>query len=368
MDTHLLNLTNAPIFLEAVDALRRKTSKSPVLLVFDTLESYQVFQRSMVEGLQGVLEAVIGFLADERLHGLSIKLFLPAEIYDRVIAGFPGKIRTGTVFMRWRAADLIAVLARRYLSVLQRTKAISEERLLDLEVTVSHAYNGSDGRHLRGDFWYETGFLPSTIKNMIGGEEDCFAYLLRHSMRRPRDIITAQMQEIVNLAVTKKEFPYISAQTVVDGVHSPKALEQILGEALAPYEDEFDRTLLSDARTIFYERPVVMTGLELKRFSREMYGLHPLEHVDESSFVDMLLQCGVIGQMTDQREARRHSIYRTAAFEHLMEGNLPLADRLTYCVHPVMANVFGMKRPEEGWVVYPIPYDETWLEEAVGVI
>ena len=273
--------------------------------------------------------------------------------------------------MRWRAADLVAVLARRYLSVLRRTEAVADRELARLSELVDRAYRGQDGRHLRLDFWYANNILPARIENLNGKEEDTFAYILRHTMRRPRDLITAQMQSILDESVKSGEFPYISARSVVAGVHNPFILQQILTEALAPYEDNFSAALVTAARAAFYKRSVIMSGRELKLFAKELYSLHALASIEPDHFVEMLLQCGVIGLM-DSPEGKdtesRAGPYWTAQFEYLMQGNLPLTDRFRYCIHPVMANLFNMVRPSDGRSIYPLPSDDLWLEQAAGVV
>ena len=322
--TALLDLVNSHGHVAALRSLHNKTRKSSVLLIFDTLESYRMFQPYMIEGLQGVLEAVKAFFADPQMSGVSIKFFIPSEIYDRVIAGIPGKVQSRTVFLRWKTADLMTMLARRFLSVLQQIEAVSYPEHERLKSLVDVAYKVKDGRHLRSEFWYDTGFLPRKIKNGFGNEEDTFAYILRHTMRRPRDLITAQMQYIVYAAFEAGELPQISPESVVKGVHHPIPLLQILKESLAPYEDDFPTELVSAAQGIFSKRPMIMTGRELRQFAMELYSLHELDNIQPKTFVTTLLRCGVIGQMEDEVTGVEPShMYYKAHFEHLMQGNLP---------------------------------------------
>ena len=237
------------------------------------------------------------------------------------------------------------MLARRFLTVLQQIEAVSYPEFERLKSLVDVAYKVKDGRHLRKEFWYDTGFLPRTIKNRLGEEEDTFAYILRHTMRRPRDLITAQMQYIIYEAAEAGELPKISPESVVRGVHNPTPLLQILKESLAPYEDDFPSELVATAQSIFSERPMIMTGRELKQFAKDLYGLHELENIDPHMFVTTLLRCGVIGQLEKETTGGKPSrLYFKAHFEHLMQGNLPFNERLTYCVHPVMADAFDMRR------------------------
>ncbi len=368
-NSFLINLTGSEEFHAARDALHNKTKSDQVLLVFDTLESYKIFQHYMIEGLQGVLEALVALNADKRLGGVSIKFFLPAEIFDRVFAGFPGKVQSRAVFLRWRTPDLISMLARRFLRVLIRSKSIPENDIRYLTKLVDEAYKKKDGRKLKRTFWYSTKFLPEKITNKQGIREDCFAFMFRHTQRRPRDIIS-QFQCILDKARKEGEFPQISEESVNFGVHNDLTLIQILGDALAPYEGSIPTDLISAARSTFYERPRIMSGRELKRFSQELYNLHPLKTIDPDLFLHHLLFSGVIGKIDkEQPDSGKREIYCTAKFEYIMAGNLPLADRFVYGVHPVMGDLFKMPHPENRGHIYPMPdsAEDRWLEEEAGI-
>ena len=102
-----------------------------------------------------------------------------------------------------------------------------------------------------------------------------------------------------------------------------------------------------------------LTGLQLKQFAEELYNLYPLENIYPEQFVDMLLRCGVIGEVVDPVPSdSEREIYCIGRFEYMMQGNLALTDRLKYCIHPVMADVFRMAAPEDRGVVYPMPEED----------
>lgn len=362
-DTFLVNLTGTREFLSAVEALGRKAKTGDVLIALDTLESYNIFAPYMVDGFKGVLEAINSFLTDRRMRGVLLKFFVPAEIYEKVFSGIPSKAGGSTVFMHWRSADLISLLAGRFLAVLEKTECIPEHQLQMLVNTVSKAYSKHDGRHLRKEFWYGNGFLPSKILNTLGREEDCLAYMFRHTFRRPRDVAMTQMQEIVNNAALSGEFPYISSHNVVKGVHEELVLMRVLGDALSPYEGLLPGPVVSNARTVFYNRPWCMSGRDLRRFSRDLYSIHPFPDVGVEEFPPLLLRAGVVGLTTDLPSI----LYRKARFEYLMPNVLPFRDDLEYCVHPVMGDLFHMKQPEDGKAIYPLPELDSWLEEEATI-
>lgn len=305
----------------------------------------------------------MNFLNDKRLQGIAVKFFFPTEIVDEVFAVFPGKVISRAVFLRWRSEDLIAMLARRFLTILTQTKALPSAEIKELDDSIHEARGSQGARRLREHFWYRHRLLPTTITNRKGEAEDCFAYLFRHTHRRPRDVIT-QMQSVINVARDRGEFPAVSPTSVVTGVHNRTSLLQIVGDALIPYEGYLPGDLVSTARAMCYGRPHIMRGRELRNFARELYNLYPLDNVGPELFVKLLLRCGVIGLL---EEGRGRGTYSIGRFEYLMQGGLPLSDRFIYCVHPAMADLFEMSRDDEYGVIYPMPEEGLWLEQAAGI-
>ena len=75
--TALLDLVNSRGHVAALRSLQNKARKESVLLIFDTLESYRMFQPYMIDGLQGVLEAVKAFFADPQMSDVSLNFSSP---------------------------------------------------------------------------------------------------------------------------------------------------------------------------------------------------------------------------------------------------------------------------------------------------
>lgn len=375
IESYLTNLSSKPEYLSALAALARKTRSERLLLVFDSLDSYRIFEQPMIEGIRGVVAAMVEFAADPLSRGIDVKLFLPTEIMDYVVAQFPHKSLDSAVFLRWFGADSIAMLARRYLRVVDQHQVVSEAQLKTLRASVTMAEVNKDGRHLRQDFWYGTRFLPEKIRNRQGEWEDCLGYMFRHTFRRPRDLI-AQLQSVAFRARDHGHFPYCTAEDVIEGVHDPRLLAKILGDAVTPYQAQLPEDkrgegglpidLVSAARSAFSREPAVMTGRQARRFAKRLYNLYPVSAIEPDSFLQVLVSSGAIGWIPDEEAARRGR-YNRARFSYVVSTNVPIQDDRLYCAHPVMANLFEM-RPAEGFgVTYPLPDYDDWLEREARV-
>jgi hypothetical protein len=286
-------------------------------------------------------------------------------MYDDVLAPFPGKVTARSVFLRWRTMDLITMLARRYLNIIKNNDLLDNKITDELDTLISIAYENHDGKEIRNNFWYKY-FLPHNIKNKQGKLEDTFAYMFRHTQKRPRDVLT-QMQSIINYSRKEESiFPRISAESIIKGIHNERTLLQILGDSLSPSQGISNYGTIATARSVFYKRNRIMAYKELKEFAKELYNLYNFTGTqDPYSFIQQLLKCGVIG-IVDGTGRNENDPYIIAKFEYIIQGNLELADRFTYCVHPILGDAFNMITPKNGCVIYPKPEsDEDILLENV---
>lgn len=342
----------------AMDAAQALLDEKPLLLILDTLESYEVFRHSMILGLRGVVGAVRGLLRERRFENLDIRFFMPAEVFDYVADAMPQKTVERSVFLEWRFRELLLMLTLRHIRMLQ-TKGImtaGEASARELEAREVFA-SASAAKHLREDYWYANGFLPRSIENASGKDEDTLAYLLRHTQRRPRELILV-LNSVLEMAERDNGLPNaVSQDHVRHGLHRRSTLQALVSEAIGPHRGYLDH-VVDRARSAFYGQNRFMTGSDLRRFAKSLFSLGPVDGVDEDDFVHVLLRSGVIGLITDDGTPNPEQPYIEAEFEYLIGGHLPFSPSQSYCVHPALGDLFDMKRPDEGFCVFPRPSDD----------
>ena len=285
----LLRRGTSPGFTEAAAAVPRVLRNKSLLLVIDTMESYRIHSQSMRQGLRGIIVAILGLLSDRNFDRAGLRFFLPAEIFDDVSVDMPGKIIGSTVFLRWRTGDLLTMLTKRYLEMLRRTDLIAGRQSDDLTQLVDQAtdrtMHGGDGRTLREQFWYVNEFLPKRVLNRFGFKEDCFAYIFRHTQRRPRELIYV-FNQIIDRAQRAGELPTISEESVCSGLHDPTTLQLLLNEQLSPYQG-YVSSIIDRARSVFFNTHVysqVRTFASLRRHFTHWGALVTLTRTNLSSF------------------------------------------------------------------------------------
>jgi hypothetical protein len=348
-----------------MDGLSAALGGRRMLVLVDSLEKYAVYRREMQEGLSGIARAIVGIKAGKATSGIDIRFFMPAEIFEYISPEMPGKMLGETVFLRWKFHHLLAVLTIRYLDMLRRNSLEPTEKLARLHTIVHECLEGEQAmRTLRESFWYENGYLPSHITNHYGRQEDSFAYLLRHTQRRPRELIFV-LNKIIDQANSRKELPRLSQEAVRLGLHHPETLQFLVRDSLSPFFSP-DLDMVDVARQIFHGHPRLFSGRDLLRWTKRLRDLGHLKDSDEEFVIQLLLRSGVIGLV----EERRGSHYTVARFEYLMQDHLQLIleHKHQYCVHPSVGDFFAMETPKDTPVIYPMPESDGWLEGDLGIV
>lgn len=196
----LLRLAEEPTYLLCKRDIAQLIHRERVLIILDSLESYKIHNYAMKQGLQGIVKAIKEVTADPDLQQIGIRLFTPAEIYEDVAQEIPAKVGSSTVFLRWKFGDLLWMLSTRYYAMLERTGLVGAPVMSRLKASLLACSESTSQRakrqNLRDDFCYGQGLLPEKIVDALGIREDTFAYLLRHTQRRPRELIFILNQAI----------------------------------------------------------------------------------------------------------------------------------------------------------------------------
>jgi|SoiMethySBSTD1v2_1073268.scaffolds.fasta_scaffold35230_3 hypothetical protein len=346
-----------------LDRLPAILGSQRMLILVDSLERYAIFRTEMQEALGGIARAIVGIKANKAASAVDIRFFMPAEIFDYISPEMPGKVLGETVFLRWRFHHLLAMLTIRYLEMLRRTNLEPEAKVTSLHAQVHDALNSDSAmRDLRKEFWYANAYLPSHITNHLGSREDTFAYILRHTQRRPRELIFV-LNQIIDESLHRHELPQISPEAVRIGVHAPGTLQFLVRDSLSPFAGP-DRDMVELARIIFHEHQRLFSARELLRWAKRLRDLGKLENTNEEAIIQALLRSGVVG------EVERHTEHYTIArFEYLMQDHLQLIveHAQQYCVHPTLADFFRMETPKNTKAIYPLPEADEWLESDLGI-
>lgn len=362
----LRQLQKGPGFQAARDATLSVFSKFTGVVAIDTIEAYRI-EEPYLRAWRGMCHAVKEFQLSGKYGRLSIKCFLPAELTGMLFRENLAKYNDHSVYLQWSYAELLEFIARRYVIYLANTKDRKSVQLSkELSDVIESFSSNSRNAHVK-DFWREkfwNRFFPVRIKNRYGWLEDSAAYIIRHTQKRPREIL-ACMNFIVAAAIDNNESPLISSESIISGIHHPDNLHQLLTDNLSifnlPMESDATVSIHEVAETIFANASVTFSGSKLKDFAKRAFRVLTRDEAIADEFaIDLALRSGLIGtvnvpprQWLDPDSGESCKYYITK-FEYCIPGRVTWNETSLCAVHPMLADQLGLTDPD-GYVVYHLP-------------
>ena len=314
------------------------------LVAFDNIEQHKLepTQNAVLAGLC----AATGDIINNRRAPLDIKLCLPAEIFDH-LASFlfrPDKDFHKKQFLHWNAAELMHLASQRLLLFLALHAPDEYEVVKDWKLAE---------RKILKEFWLR--YLPETITNSLGGQEDTFTYILRHTQLLPRQLLTI----LNHIAARSKRRAAdlfnerFDDREIIKGVEDSEVVNTqavlVMFQSLYPkVRDMFDvvmprlrrRFSYGDLQSIFNE-----SGKPFMDVSRERGGGGGF-----LEFRRLLFSTGAIGLYNESESTNTYSVAR---FEFNSKFHLTVGEKDILCVHPMFSRIYNIGRAEESKVILP---------------
>ncbi|MGE3541899.1 MAG: hypothetical protein AB7N91_31340 [Candidatus Tectimicrobiota bacterium] len=337
------------------------------ILSIDTIEQYSV-THPYLAAWKGMCRAVKDFHISQKGENFFLKCFLPAELTTLLFAENLAKYNEISVYLRWSYAELIEFISRRYANFLKNAEC--PEHLHITETIDSYRKNMCDKSKakeiLKEELWHT--YFPRFVRNIYGWEEDSAAYIIRHTQKRPREILSC-MNHIVEEAIENRTIPKVSEKSVYDGIHHPRNLHQLLTDSVsifyAIYGSIGEGGSISDlARVMFSNETTIFTEAKLRQFAKRafsvLYGVSMAASVADRDAVDMVIRSGLVGVVVDPESSERNILsnrnfkYYYTKFEYCVPDRIVLNDKSLCAVHPMLGDPLRLKDPKNG-VVYPLP-------------
>jgi hypothetical protein len=334
---------------EAINYLKRAGISAECLI--DSLEEYRVSKELHVSALSGLFRCVSTYSV-ARHDRLLVHLSVPSELYsifeEQVTKGVI-KDFTRATWLYWHASELLSVCAKRWFVflVLYRLSSLPDGmRVNDL----------NDKQKCQT---FIKGFLPDSIPNSHGRNEEPIAYILRHTQLIPRHALQIfnhifRAQQEIDKSATK-----LSVDAIKRGVERP--LKSIAKDVIVGYREKYP--YLADClRSIVPMLPLYFVQQDVdKVFAQRIKSLFkrlPLiqDYASNSStFVNALLDIGVVGRVL---EGGTEAYVRAEFAYTLPSRDIAVSDTALLCFHPIFAKSFQSKIPDNGHKpVYPVGTD-----------
>jgi len=368
----LKGLKSKPGFVSAMKRAQEIFERYSAIVAIDTLEEYDLDEWK-IHSWRGMCRSIKDFHSFGKNGNMFIKCFLPAELTEYVFKENLAKYSDFSVYLQWNYMELIEFIAKRYSIFLRENGFPQESNNINSLITSSKKVKSMNEKRTfwREKFWNR--YFQNPIRNNYGWMEDSAAYIIRHTQKRPREIISC-MNSIIDKSIENNEFqegkiPIISEKSIINGIHNSDNLCQLLSDNLSIFNlsrsHDISRSMRYVAETLLSNELCVFKGSKLKNFSKRAFSLltqHTnLSETPDIMATELLMRSGLLGtviavnEWLEPEETEKCKYYLTQ-FEYCIPGQVSVNDRTICAVHPMLADHLHLKSPDKG-VVYHLSED-----------
>ncbi len=322
-----------------------------LFISIDTRERYAPDEIQLAP-YRGLCRAVSRF-HEKEVGGpnVHLKCFLPAELTPYVFLEKEMKYRAQTVTLDWHYSELIEFIALRYSGFLLK-KGQDIPHALELGHRVRETVSRIKQEKLLGNKVYRDHvwqlFAVPEITNLLGWNEDSAAYLIRHTQKRPREILSS-MNYIVQCMLEDSALPILSESAIVTGLHSTGNLMQLMTDSLAVFGIPPGlrwATNLSDLiRHVMENEPKIIHYPALRECMKRVYSRYEGSRKDLllEDMIRVLLRSGLMGVVNlpahewEEPEGNQKRYYMTD-FEYNVPGFLEPNEKSVCAMHPLLSD------------------------------
>lgn len=327
-------------FKNAQQSVIQKLQTNPLFIVIDSREKYSLNNESEMCITAALIQSAATFCHKYAKVGLHIKVCIADEIFpyikERYITNSLKYIKN-TLYMYWRPKDLLRLICWRFFKFLKLNK-INKYKESEIK--------WDSYKDILEKVWKP--HFGSKIKNYRGIEEDTFAYILRHTHLRPRQLIYV-CNKIAILANRKEEFPNFSQETIRRAVKNSEV--DLSDEILNSYSTVYPYA--GDIVSALEGMPIQFKCKELYIASKRTASYWPQGEYSQLVFIKLLLELGIVGR---KRENTNTQKFIAADFEFALQDRLFVTEKDSCVIHPMFYSKLNINRnnPTDD-CIYPFP-------------
>ena len=320
-----------------------KSENKNCLILVDSIERYNLKDKVSKSVIGGLIQALL-----ELYHNRSMKLYskaaFPSEILRHMSPANWGKTDDKIHIIKWRYADLIKLLAKRYLKgvVDENTSLSSIKALSDKDLALDFIY-----RH-----------FPRKITTRSGIEFDTISYIISHTQKKPRQLIFL-INSILTLANYEKQDKLnLSEKMITTGIHI--LLDTLFRETLHIYEQIYPNATNIVLRALT-ESEAYFEYNELDKKLKEINSLlsnnTEMDDITKDDVKNLLLESGVLGIGKEKHSLANNKYILVTLFEYQIKGVLVFNNTSLCVLHPMLYQVLQINADMNTYV-YPKPSNE----------
>ena len=321
-----------------------KNTRSRCLVVIDSIDAYPHDDRIYQALIAGLIEACLDLSIKSKRQGVLCKAAFPSEMEPYFAPLNSGKSTARSFFIRWNYADLVVMLAKRFRRMYDGNEDPDEyNRLNDKAKALEYLYT----------------ILPEKTLSISNIEFDTMAYIIRHTQKKPRQLIHI-MNTIVSISLQLKEPDHsISGDAVREGIHA--GLGDMLKGTFNIYDQIFERSS-EIIRNLLTNKKSHMTMPDLDAHIKDVKNLRKQLSMDTNLLKKLMFAIGCIGRRRSANNFgnNKHEIW-LSEFEYQIKNRIAFNLDTHIVIHPMLYTDFSTSFLSHV-LIYPTPEEDMELE------
>jgi hypothetical protein len=327
MDARLDQMLGAETVAAAQREVLSLAADRALIIAVDTLEKYDVGSEPLMNAMAALVQCAASFNVDYSDRGIHLKVFMSGEVFPYLkeeVLQNPLKSIKNPVYLLWRPKDLLRLISWRFYKHLSDNNLLLKKSRGDID--------WEDHHEVMEKMW--TPYFARELTNARGFEERTFAYVLRHTQMRPRQLILL-CNAIAKRSMKAKRFPAFSEDDLRNAIKDAES--DLASEIINSFSSVYPH--VSTILDALMKMPMLFSGNELDRRASQSASEWPAGAYSPARFRRLVTELGIVGRVRRHNEG---SGYIDADFEYSLKDRLAVTHRDECVIHPMFYSRFNV--------------------------
>lgn len=332
--SHALRQLDSPQYNEALNSLvgYLKEKKHHCLVMIDSQELYRLGDAISECAVSALIDAVLQIFNRYSTYRILAKAAFPSEMVPHLRPANRGKMADKEHFIFWKHGDLVRLISKRYCQVLNEQN--SKEKIEDGIVQ-------KDCEQIKNHQAFVYKFIPKHTNAFCNIEFDTLAYIISHTQKKPREVISL-FNVILSMAKENKiPFTQLTSDSIREGTN-------VRVDDLSKGVIDMYRNIFKHADTIikktFNNSESIMTYGDMHRKLHEASSFFQAEGMDRMDIERLFAESGVIGVVEGFHKYKDTDKFTCEAnFEYQIKNVMTLQTNHILAIHPMFYQELNAK-------------------------
>lgn len=342
------------------NALEVILNQYKILLLADSIDHYDITEKKIIVINKTLVNMAFESYRDFGKNNVLLKVAIPSEVYTHIIEQIAAKRKSKVVAIEWTYKDIVKMLAIKIFYFFDKKISIYKfaQRLInDYQIKDFYDYK------VALNFIHK--ILPRTCQACIPICFETLPYCIRHTQKKPRQIITI-FNSFIEKICEEMQYDYFIHNSDLIGDFIHRTQKDIINDALNMYNAIAKEKVLPIVKSVLSQKRNFLDANELNSAIKDALGIYGSMGLAEKDIKQILIESGIIGQVQANRYVKENSeLFKNekvikiciALFEYQIKDTLPIRSGVQYVLHPMCYEYYG-NAIDHNALVYPTPADD----------